>query len=130
MKGSVLALCLLSALVAAAEARAADTVKLCGLEYVRTVVYMCATARWRRHAEGAPPALPADRRNYFQLSNRHEASEENLVHNLEEVDFSGDEHVRDGQMPVEKRHSVMSRRDLQTRCCTAGCSMTELSALC
>ncbi|XP_003478873.1 insulin-like peptide INSL5 [Cavia porcellus] len=135
MKGSKLALVMLCVLFAIPEARSKDTVKLCGLEYVRTVVYICATSRWRRQAEGIPPALQAEKRNSFLPPDRHEASEENPARSLAEVDFSGEELVREGRMPVQalrraEKRSVMLRRDLRTLCCTTGCSMTELSALC
>ncbi|XP_004634040.1 insulin-like peptide INSL5 [Octodon degus] len=135
MKGSALTPLLLCVLFATSEVRSKDTVRLCGLDYVRTVVYICATARWRRQAEGTPPDLRAEKKNYIQLRNRHEASEDSLARNLAEVDFSGEELVRDRQTSEgaprgTEKHVVVSRRDLQTVCCTEGCSMAELSALC
>ncbi|XP_020026386.1 insulin-like peptide INSL5 [Castor canadensis] len=134
MKGSISTLFLLSVLFAMPEVRSSETVKLCGLQYVRTVIYICASSRWRRHLEELPQ-VQQERRNYFQLPNRHEAYQENIVHSLPNVDFSGEEHIQDRQMPTEglsesKEHSVMSRQDLQTLCCTDGCSMTDLSTLC
>lgn len=55
MKGPTLALFLFSVLLTAVQARSRETVKLCGLDYVRTVVYICASSQWRRHLEEAPP---------------------------------------------------------------------------
>lgn len=55
MKGPTLALFLFSVLLTAVQARGRETVKLCGLDYVRTVVYICASSRWRRHLEQVPP---------------------------------------------------------------------------
>ncbi|XP_051027159.1 insulin-like peptide INSL5 [Acomys russatus] len=135
MKSPTLALFLFSALLAAVEVRSRDTVKLCGLDYVRTVIYICASSRWRRQLEGAPHTLQAETRNHFQLSDRQEASKETLEKNLPKMAVSGQELVQDSQVPMEglgesKKHPVVSRRDLQALCCTEGCSMTELSTFC
>lgn len=54
MKGPALALFLFSVLLTAVQVRSRETVKLCGLDYVRTVVYVCAGSRWRRHLEEPP----------------------------------------------------------------------------
>ncbi|XP_045403769.1 insulin-like peptide INSL5 [Lemur catta] len=136
MKGLIFTLFLLSVLFAISEARSRESVRLCGLEYVRTVVYICASSRWRRHLEGIPQVQQAERGNSFQLPNKYEVSEENTAQNLPLVDASGEDRLQDGQIPTEGlweskiRKSVMSRQDLQTLCCTKGCSMTDLSALC
>lgn len=76
-----------------------------------------------------------ERGNYFQLPNEHEVSEENTEQNILKVDSTGEESLQHGQPPTQelwgsKKHSVISRRDLQTLCCTTGCSMADLSALC
>ncbi|NP_001108568.1 insulin-like peptide INSL5 precursor [Oryctolagus cuniculus] len=136
MKGLVLTASLFSVLLAAvSEVGGEGKVKLCGLEYVRTVVYICATSRWRRHLEGNPQAQEAERRNNFPLPNTHEVSGGNPAYDLLKVDFSGKEQLQNEQMPSEgfsdsKQRSVMSRQELQTLCCTDGCSMADLSALC
>ncbi|XP_028640395.1 insulin-like peptide INSL5 [Grammomys surdaster] len=135
MRGPALALFLFLVLLAVVEVRSRQTVKLCGLDYVRTVIYICASSRWRRHLEGALHAQQAKTRNHLQLLDRPETSKETLEHNLPRMDISGQELVRDPQAPMEglwelKKHSVVSRRDLQALCCREGCSMRELSTLC
>ncbi|XP_031993384.1 insulin-like peptide INSL5 [Hylobates moloch] len=135
MKGSIFTLFLFSVLFAISEVKSKESVRLCGLEYIRTVIYICASSRWRRHLEGIPQDQQAETGNPFQLPNKREFSEENPAQNLLKVDASGEDRLWDGQMPTEelwksKKHSVMSRQDLQTLCCTDGCSMTDLSALC
>ncbi|KAL2772398.1 insulin-like peptide INSL5 precursor [Daubentonia madagascariensis] len=135
MKGSIFTLFLFSVLFAISEVRSKESVRLCGLEYIRTVIYICASSRWRRHLEGIPQVQQAERGNSFQLPNKHEVSEENTAQNHPKVDASGEDRLPGGQIPTEglwesKKHSVMSRQDLQTLCCTDGCSMTDLSALC
>ncbi|XP_075855334.1 insulin-like peptide INSL5 [Microcebus murinus] len=136
MKGFLFTLFLLSVLSAMVETRSKGSVRLCGPDYVRTVVYICASSRWRRHLEGIPQVQQAERGNVFQLPNKHEVSEENTARNHPWVDASGEDRLQGGQIPTEGlweskiRKSVMSRQDLQTLCCTEGCSMTDLSALC
>ncbi|MBZ3884286.1 Insulin-like peptide INSL5 [Sciurus carolinensis] len=135
MKGSTFALFLFAVLLAISKVRSKEIVKLCGLEYRRTVIYICASSRWRRHLEGISRVQQGESRNYFQLPNRHEVSEENIAQDLPKVDSSGEKHFGEGQIPMEglwesKKHSVMSRQDLETLCCTEGCSMTDLSTLC
>ncbi|KAF6344721.1 insulin like 5 [Rhinolophus ferrumequinum] len=135
MKGSIFALFLFSVLLASLEVRSEKALKLCGREYIRRVIYICATSRWRRHLEGIPLVQQDERRNYFQLPNEHEVSEENTEQNILKVDSTGEESLQHGQPPTQelwgsKKHSVISRRDLQTLCCTTGCSMADLSALC
>ncbi|OBS78433.1 hypothetical protein A6R68_19181, partial [Neotoma lepida] len=135
MKGSTLALFLFCVLLAVVQVRSRETVKLCGLDYVRTVIYICASSRWRRHLEGAHKAQQDEPRNYFELPDRQETSKETLEHNLPKMDISGQELVQDPQAPVErlwqlKKYSKVSKRDLQAMCCVEGCSMTELSTLC
>lgn len=56
MKGSIFTLFLFSVLFAISEVRSEEIVKLCGLEYRRTVIYICASSRWKRHLEGIPQA--------------------------------------------------------------------------
>ncbi|XP_040613000.1 dynein intermediate chain 4, axonemal isoform X4 [Mesocricetus auratus] len=134
-RGPTLALFLFSVLLAVVQVRGRETVKLCGLEYVRTVIYICASSRWRRSLEEARQAQRAEPRNYFQLPDRQETSTETLEHNLPKMDTSGQELVQDPQAPTErlwqlKKDSVVSKRDLQALCCKEGCSMTELSTLC
>lgn len=50
MRGTVLALALLALLVAAREGRGeGNTVRLCGRDFVRAVVFTCGGSRWKRH---------------------------------------------------------------------------------
>ncbi|XP_021056804.1 insulin-like peptide INSL5 [Mus pahari] len=136
MKGPALALFLFIVLLAVVEVRSRQAVKLCGLDYVRTVIYICASSRWRRHLGGALHAQQAETRNYLQLLDRRETSKKMLEHNLPKMDLSGQELGQDPQASMEeglwelKKHSVVSRRDLQALCCREGCSMRELSTLC
>lgn len=58
MKGPTLALFLFLVLLAVVAVRSRQTVKLCGPDYVRTVIYICASSWWRGHLEGALHAQP------------------------------------------------------------------------
>ncbi|KAB0363659.1 hypothetical protein FD754_007815 [Muntiacus muntjak] len=109
--------------------------KLCGSEYIRTVIYICASSRWRRQLGALLQGQQAERGNHFQLPNEQKISEERAAQNLPKMDFSGEESLQGEQLPTEglwrsKKHLVMSRQDLQTSCCIEGCSMSDLSTLC
>ncbi|XP_048205890.1 insulin-like peptide INSL5 [Perognathus longimembris pacificus] len=135
MKGTLFILFLFSVLLAISEVKSEKTVRLCGLEYVRTIIYICASSRWRRHLEEPPQGRQAERRDVFQLGTRHEASGEDIAYNLPKEAISGEKYTHDRQITPEelwesKKHSVMSRQDLQTLCCTEGCTMMDLSTLC
>ncbi|XP_011367892.1 insulin-like peptide INSL5 [Pteropus medius] len=135
MMGSISALFLFSVLLATSEVRSEKPLKLCGREYIRTVIYICASSRWRRDLEGIPLAQQAERGNYFWLPNEHEVSERSMAQNLPKVDSTGEGSLQYEQLPTDglggsKKFSVMSRRDLQTLCCNNGCSMADLSTLC
>ncbi|XP_037020789.2 insulin-like peptide INSL5 [Artibeus jamaicensis] len=135
MKASVFTLSLFSVLLATSEVTSAKSVKLCGREYVRTVVYICASSRWRRHLEGISQVQQAERENYFQLPNEPQVSEESLEQNRLKVKPAGEGSLQQGQLPTRglggaKKHAVASGRDLETLCCTSGCSLADLSALC
>ncbi|XP_006171467.1 insulin-like peptide INSL5 [Tupaia chinensis] len=134
MKGSIFVLFLFSVLFVISEVRSEDLVKLCGREYIRTFIYICASSRWRRSVEGNPQVQQAERQN-LQLP-KHEVSMENAARNFPKMDFLGEERLQGGQVPTEeglwksKEHSVMLREDLQTLCCTDGCSMADMSRFC
>ncbi|KAM5322273.1 LOW QUALITY PROTEIN: insulin-like peptide INSL5 [Glossophaga mutica] len=136
MKASIFTLFLFSVLLATSEVTSAKSVKLCGHEYVRTVVYIRASSRWRRHLEGIPQVQQAERENYFQLPNEPQVSEQSIAQNLLKAGSEAEESLQQGQLSLKeglwgaKKHSAMSRRDLQTLCCTSGCSKADLSALC
>ena len=49
MRGTVLALALLALLMAACEGKGeGNTVKLCGRDFVRAIVFTCGGSRWKR----------------------------------------------------------------------------------
>ncbi|XP_057552538.1 insulin-like peptide INSL5 isoform X2 [Hippopotamus amphibius kiboko] len=134
MRGFIFTLFLFSVLLAISEVRSEESRKLCGFEYIRTVIYICASSRWRRQLGSTPQGQQAERGNHFQLPNE-QFSEENAAQNLPKMAFSEEEILQGEQLPTEglwrsKKHSVMSRQDLQMLCCTEGCSMSDLSALC
>ncbi|XP_059861792.1 insulin-like peptide INSL5 [Delphinus delphis] len=135
MRGFIFTLFLFSLLLAISEVKSEESRKLCGLEYIRTVIYICASSRWRKHLESIPQGQQAARGNRFQLPNEQEISKESPVQNLPKTDSSGEESLQGEQLPTEglqrsKKYSVMSRQDLQKLCCTEVCSMSDLSALC
>ncbi|XP_043734404.1 insulin-like peptide INSL5 [Cervus elaphus] len=135
MRGFIFMLFIFSVMLAISEARSERSRKLCGSEYIRTVIYICASSRWRRQLGALLQGQHAGRGNHFQLPNEQEISEEKAAQNLPKMDSSGEESLQGEQLPTEglwrsKKHLVMSRQDLQILCCTEGCSMSDLSTLC
>lgn len=67
MRGFIFTLFLFSVLLAIAEVRSEKHKKLCGLEYIRTVIYICATSRWRRQLGGLPQVQQGNVTSYDSL---------------------------------------------------------------
>ncbi|KAM8955398.1 insulin-like peptide INSL5 [Lycaon pictus] len=112
MKGTFLALFLFSVLLAISEARSEESMKLLwGLEYIKAVVYFCASSRWRRHPKGSLKVSKLPNYVYDYVS------EESTAQNLPKVDSSGEESLQDGQLPTggfwgSEKHWVMLKQDL------------------
>uniref|UniRef100_A0A8C1UM75 Insulin-like domain-containing protein n=1 Tax=Cyprinus carpio TaxID=7962 RepID=A0A8C1UM75_CYPCA len=77
-----------------------STVKLCGREFIRAIVYTCGGSRWRRFGS------PQDMEGFF---NGDLSSSEDLSESL---------------------GSDLTRRDLNTVCCQFGCKKSDLTLLC
>ncbi|XP_064003531.1 insulin-like peptide INSL5 [Pogoniulus pusillus] len=125
----LLLLALLAALAAAGEGRGeGTTVKLCGRDFVRAVVFTCGGSRWKRHLtdyhylfEGDKPLLfSQDTKGYTDLST-------SAVQRLETEDT-------ELQPKAESKSSALKKREaaklLTTSCCSIGCSEREISSLC
>ncbi|XP_006862561.1 PREDICTED: insulin-like peptide INSL5 [Chrysochloris asiatica] len=135
MRGSVFTLFLFSVLLAASEVRSDEPLKLCGKDFIRAIIYICGASRWRRHLEGSLQVQQAEKRNHFHLPKEHDASQEITAQDLLKPDSAAEDLPQGGQLPAEgmresRKHSVKSRRDLPLFCCTAGCSMADLSSFC
>ncbi|KAM6305524.1 insulin-like peptide INSL5 [Aegotheles albertisi] len=138
MRGSVLALALLAVLVTPREGRGeGNTVRLCGRDFVRAVVFTCGGSRWRRHLpdyhylfESAnPPPFPHENQGY---PDPWTSTEQGLETDSEEPHGTQREMEPDPQHP--RKTSMPQRREaaklLTTSCCSIGCSEREISSLC
>ncbi|XP_066181667.1 insulin-like peptide INSL5 [Sylvia atricapilla] len=136
MRGTVLALgCLVLLLLARGGRGEGNTVRLCGRDFIRAVVFTCGGSRWRRHL----------------TEHHHRRESENPQHFSHEdegdADFSSHAEPRLGPHSQELQHvkleqdlqntskaSVLNKREaatlLATSCCTVGCSRREISSLC
>ncbi|XP_037672393.1 insulin-like peptide INSL5 [Choloepus didactylus] len=135
MKGSVFILFLFSVLLAIFEVRSKEPVKLCGRDLIRAVVSICGGSRWRRQLEDSTQVQQAERGNYFELPNQHEASEEITAQNFPKLGSLVEERLQGGQLPMEglwtsRKHLGMSRRSLHSVCCLDGCTVADLSSFC
>ncbi|XP_058277725.1 insulin-like peptide INSL5 [Hirundo rustica] len=140
MRGTVLALgCLALLLLARGGEGEGNTVRLCGRDFIRAVVFTCGGSRWRRH-------LTEHHHHHHHLQ-----ESENPQHSPQqdegEADFSShpeprlgihSEEPRDVKPERDSRNasevSAPSKREaadlLATSCCNVGCSRREISSLC
>ncbi|XP_010143020.1 PREDICTED: insulin-like peptide INSL5 [Buceros rhinoceros silvestris] len=136
MRGTALAL--LALLVAAGEGRGeGNTVKLCGRDFVRAVVFTCGGSRWKRHLTDYPylfesenpPPLSQENNGYADSST---STEQRLETDSEETRRLSPETERGWQRP--SKTPVLTKREaaklLTTSCCSVGCSEREISSLC
>uniref|UniRef100_A0A8D0E2W8 Insulin like 5 n=1 Tax=Salvator merianae TaxID=96440 RepID=A0A8D0E2W8_SALMN len=134
MKATVLGLLLLPLFIAISEVKSERTVKLCGREFVRAVVFTCGGSRWRRQLS---EDFPED--NYPFLScdvNYSAGGNENVIQNPEvkREEFLQPNNEARRALWNQKEMSVQKRQDdlsqLTMVCCTIGCSETNISSLC
>ncbi|KTG45214.1 hypothetical protein cypCar_00032740 [Cyprinus carpio] len=76
------------------------TVKLCGREFIRAIVYTCGGSRWRRFSS------PQDMEGFL----------------------NGD--LNSAEDLSESLGSDLARRDLDNVCCQFGCKKSDLTLLC
>ncbi|XP_054689647.1 insulin-like peptide INSL5 [Grus americana] len=138
MRGTVLALALLSLLIAACEGKGeGNTVKLCGRDFVRAIVFTCGGSRWKRHLtdyhylfESENPLPFSEENNGY--GNSWTYTDQRLEADSEEIRNVKPETERDLQRA--RKMSVLKKREaaklLTTSCCTIGCSERDISSLC
>ncbi|GAB0193265.1 insulin-like peptide INSL5 [Grus japonensis] len=138
MRGTVLALALLSLLIAACEGKGeGNTVKLCGRDFVRAIVFTCGGSRWKRHLtdyhylfESENPLPFSEENNSY--GNSWTYTDQRLEADSEEIRNVKPETERDLQRA--RKMSVLKKREaaklLTTSCCTIGCSERDISSLC
>ncbi|XP_019383914.1 PREDICTED: insulin-like peptide INSL5 [Gavialis gangeticus] len=138
MKGTILALVLFSALVAASEVKGEGSfMKLCGRDFVRAVVFTCGGSRWKRHLSDYPHL--SEREKYLHLVHGSNNYPESLGHGdqeseslNEEIPNTKTESERDltvvRQMPMAEKRDVAAL--LITSCCSIGCTERDISSLC
>ncbi|XP_019387200.1 PREDICTED: insulin-like peptide INSL5 [Crocodylus porosus] len=136
MKGTILALVLFFALVAASEVKGEGSfMKLCGRDFVRAVVFTCGGSRWKRHLSDYPHLsekylhLAHGSNNYPESLGYRDQESESLN---EEIPNTKTESERDltvvRQMPMAEKRDVAAL--LITSCCSIGCTERDISSLC
>ncbi|XP_008946918.1 PREDICTED: relaxin-3 [Merops nubicus] len=133
MKGTALAF--LALLVVAGEGRGdGNTVKLCGRDFVRAVVFTCGGSRWKRHWLDSPyllekdHPLPSSPEDHGSTSSRADA-EQRLEADSKEIPPGMEQDLQGA-----RKSSGLGKREaaklLTTSCCSVGCSKREISSLC
>uniref|UniRef100_A0A8C5T3B2 Insulin-like domain-containing protein n=1 Tax=Malurus cyaneus samueli TaxID=2593467 RepID=A0A8C5T3B2_9PASS len=117
MRSTAVALACLVLLLLAQEGKGeGNTVRLCGRDFIRAVVFTCGGSRWRRHLTG-----DADFSSH---------TEQGLgIHSEEPQDVKPEQDLQNSS-----KVSVLNKREaaklLTTSCCNVGCSRREISSLC
>ncbi|XP_009567484.1 insulin-like peptide INSL5 [Cuculus canorus] len=138
MRGTVLALALLVLLIVAQEGKGeGNTVRLCGRDFVRAIVFTCGGSRWKRHLtdyhylfESENP-LPFSQENdsfadYLMYTDQRLETDSEEIHNIKPEAEQDLQNTR--KMSVLKKREVAKL--LTTSCCSIGCSERDISSLC
>ncbi|XP_074008700.1 insulin-like peptide INSL5 [Numenius arquata] len=136
MRGSVVALALLALLVVAQQGRGeGNTVRLCGRDFIRAVVFTCGGSRWKRHLTDYHYLFESDNPLPFSQENNGYADSSQqaaLETNSEEIHDVQPGTERDSRH--SRKTSTLKKREaaklLTTSCCSIGCSEREISSLC
>ncbi|XP_069718117.1 insulin-like peptide INSL5 [Phaenicophaeus curvirostris] len=145
MRGTVLVLALLTLLIVAHEGKCeGNTVRLCGRDFVRAIVFTCGGSRWKRHLTDY---------HYLFASNFYVTDSENILPFSEENNSFADYLMYTDQRPETdskeihnikpeagqdlqntRKMSVLKKREaaklLTTSCCSIGCNERDISSLC
>ncbi|XP_014792849.1 PREDICTED: insulin-like peptide INSL5 [Calidris pugnax] len=143
MRGSVVALALLALLVVAQEGHGeGNTVRLCGRDFIRAVVFTCGGSRWKRHLTDyhylfASSFDGAESDNPLPFSQENKGYADSSAQAALETDSEEIQDIQPGTERDSRRSRKMSalkKREaaklLTTSCCSIGCSEREISSLC
>ncbi|XP_031973535.1 insulin-like peptide INSL5 [Corvus moneduloides] len=136
MRGTVLALACLVLLLLAQEGKGeGNTVKLCGRDFIRAVVFTCGGSRWKRHLTEHHDLGEGENPQHFPHEDKGDADfsshpEQRLgIHSQEPQDVKPEQDLQN-----TSKVSVLNKREavklLTTSCCNVGCSRREISSLC
>ncbi|KAM9283354.1 insulin-like peptide INSL5 [Morus bassanus] len=136
MRGTVLALALLTLLIAACEGKAeGNTMKLCGRDFVRAIIFTCGGSRWKRHLTDYHYLFDNDNPLPFSQENNGYADSSYTDQRLETD--SREIHIKpetERDLQRTRKMSTLKKREvaklLTTSCCSIGCSEREISSLC
>ncbi|XP_005499117.2 relaxin-3 [Columba livia] len=137
MRSTVLALALLALLAAAHQGSGeGNTVRLCGRDFVRAVVFTCGGSRWKRDLTDYHYLLESENPLPFsQDTNGYADSSMNRDQRLEtnsEAIQVKPETERDSDHA--RKPTALKKREiaklLTTSCCNIGCSEKDISSLC
>ncbi|XP_019744249.1 relaxin-3a [Hippocampus comes] len=142
-KVMLLALCLLANEVQPME-NPIYGVKLCGREFIRSVIFTCGGSRWRRSLKSSAEDLfSSHQESSEELS--HNPVMESILHRNRDLDFiSSENQGRIFSRPTrsfitEEILEALRKADrkgrevvlgLSNACCKWGCSKSEISSLC
>ncbi|XP_009913573.1 insulin-like peptide INSL5 isoform X2 [Haliaeetus albicilla] len=138
MRGTVLALALLALLVAVCEGRGeGNTVKLCGRDFVRAIIFTCGGSRWKRHLTDYHYLFESENPLPFSEENSGYADSSTYTDQRLETDGEEIHNVKpetEQDLQGTRKMSLLKKREaaklLTTSCCSIGCSERDISSLC
>ncbi|XP_010559819.1 PREDICTED: insulin-like peptide INSL5 [Haliaeetus leucocephalus] len=138
MRGTALALALLALLVAVCEGRGeGNTVKLCGRDFVRAIIFTCGGSRWKRHLTDYHYLFESENPLPFSQENSGYADSSTYTDQRLETDGEEIHNVKpetEQDLQGTRKMSLLKKREaaklLTTSCCSIGCSERDISSLC
>ncbi|XP_050757428.1 insulin-like peptide INSL5 [Gymnogyps californianus] len=137
MRGTVLALALLALLIAAREGKGeGNTVKLCGRDFVRAIVFTCGGSRWKRDLTDYRYLFESENPLPFSQENNSYADDSTYTDQRLETDSEEIQVKPETERALQRtrKMSILKKREvaklLTTSCCSIGCSERDISSLC
>ncbi|KAM6199361.1 insulin-like peptide INSL5 [Sarcoramphus papa] len=137
MRGTVLALALLALLMAAHEGKGeGNTVKLCGRDFVRAIVFTCGGSRWKRDLTDYRYLFESENPLPFSQENNGYADDSMYTDQRLETDSEEIQVKPETERALQRtrKMSMLKKREvaklLTTSCCSIGCSERDISSLC
>nr|XP_009502984.1 PREDICTED: insulin-like peptide INSL5 [Phalacrocorax carbo] len=138
MRGTVLVLALLTLLIVARGGKGeGNTVKLCGRDFVRAIVFTCGSSRWKRHLTDYHYLFESENLLPFSQENNGYADSSMYTDQSLEIDSKEIRNIKpetEQDLKHTRKMSTLKKREvaklLTTSCCSIGCSEREISSLC
>ncbi|XP_062480438.1 insulin-like peptide INSL5 [Pezoporus occidentalis] len=138
MRSTMLALASLALLITAQEGKGeGNSMRLCGRDFVRAIVFTCGGSRWKRHLTDYQYLFESE--NPLPLSQENNGYADPSTYADQSLETDSEEiHNVKPEAEQDLQHSrktfILQKREaaklLTTSCCSIGCSERDISTLC